>query len=236
MIAPDSESLAPLPTPTGLFDPRAKLFVYLLTFSVVLLATELTDLLLLNAAALLAVLVMRASETWHRALWLLSPTLVLFAVIVGLSDGPITAASAVLRLLGLVTVSVLFFTTTPPTELGESLLASGVPPTAVFLLEGTLRFTPMMALLVSEVREAQESRGIRLDGVYLLRNGTALLAPLLADVMRFADDLAEALEARGFGGPTRTPLADYRFRLRDWALVFGISALAVAAAALRHVS
>ena len=94
----------------------------------------------------------------------------------------------------------------------------------------------MMALLVSEVREAQESRGIRLDGVYLLRNGTALLAPLLADVMRFADDLAEALEARGFGGPTRTPLADYRFRLRDWALVFGIVALAVAAAALRHIS
>lgn len=234
MAAPDPV-LAPLPVPTGQFDPRAKLFVYLLTFCVVLLATGLRDLLLFNAAALFTILVMRASEAWRRALWLLSPTLVLFAVIVGLSDGPITAISAVLRLLGLVTVSVLFFTTTPPTELGESLLASGISPTAVFLLEGTLRFTPTMALLVSEVREAQESRGIRLDGLYLLRNGTALLAPLLADVMRFADDLAEALEARGFGGSTRTPLAEYRFRLRDWILVFGMVALVVVVIALRHV-
>ena len=234
MAAPAVASLAPLPTATGFFDPRAKLLVYLAAFGMVLLATELTDLLWLNAAALLAVLIMRAGEAWRRALWLLSPTLVLFAVIVGLGDGPLNAASAVLRLLGLVTVSVLFFTTTSPTDLGESLLASGVTPTAVFLLEGTLRFTPTMVLLVSEVREAQASRGIRLDGIYLLRNGIALLAPLLADVMRFADDLAEALEARGFGGPNRTPLVEYRFRLRDWGLVFGVAALVVAVAVLRH--
>jgi len=227
-------SLAPLPTATGLFDPRAKLFVYLVTFGVVLLATELTDLLWLNAATLLAILLMRAGEDWRRALWLLSPTLVLFAVIVGLSDGPLNAASAVLRLLGLVTVSVLFFATTSPTDLGESLLASGVTPTAVFLLEGTLRFTPTMVLLVSEVREAQASRGIRLDGIDLLRNGVALLAPLLADVMRFADDLAEALESRGFGGPIRTPLVEYRLRLHDWGLIFGVAALVVAMATLRH--
>lgn len=29
--------------------------------------------------------------------------------------------------------------------------------------------------------------------------------------MRFADDLAEALETRGFGSGHRTPLAEYRF-------------------------
>ena len=47
------------------------------------------------------------------------------------------------------------------------------------------------------------------------------MTPLLAGVMRFADDLAEALEIRGFGGPHRTPLAEYRFRSRDWGLVAG---------------
>ena len=36
--------------------------------------------------------------------------------------------------------------------------------------------------------------------------------------------LAEALETRGFGGPYRTPLAEYRFRARDWALVLGMLA------------
>ena len=124
-----------------------------------------------------------------------------------------------LRLLALVTASVLLFNILPPEELGEALLSAGLSPRLVFLLEGSLRFAPTMATLLREVREAQESRGIRLDGFYLLRNGAALLVPLLIDVMRFADDLAEALEARGFGGQQRTPLIEYRFQWYDWALV-----------------
>ncbi len=219
MGSPDSRSL--LPERTGRFDPRAKLTVYLLGFGLVLLATQMTDLLLFNVAALLAVAVLRTGRSWWQIVRLLWPTLLLFAVIVGLGGGFEAAAGATLRLLALVTVSGVFFATTPPEELGEALLASGLSPQAAFLLEGTLRFAPTMAILVREVREAQESRGIRLDGFYLLRNGTALLAPLLVDVMRFADDLAEALEARGFGGPLRTPLTEYRFQAPDWALVVG---------------
>ena len=60
--------------------------------------------------------------------------------------------------------------------------------------------------------------------MYLLRNGFALLGPLRVSVMRFADALAEALEARGFGGPVRTPLAEYRFHWQDWALVLAMLA------------
>jgi energy-coupling factor transport system permease protein len=155
----------------------------------------------------------------------------LFAVIVGFGSGLEAGIGAVLRLLALVTASVWFFALTPPEELAESLLASGLSPQAVFLLEGTLRFAPTMATLAREVREAQESRGIRLDGFYLFRNGLALLGPLLTSVMRFADDLAEALEARGFGGPTRTPLRNYRFRARDGLLALGGAVVAMMAVA-----
>ncbi len=203
------------------FDPRARLTVYLLYCALVLLAMQPLELLPLLAAPLLGIALRRCWTEWRRVLWLLWPTLLLFAVIVGVGSGLEAAVGAVLRLAALVTASVLFFALTPPEELGESLLASGLSPQAAFLLEGTLRFAPTMATLAREVREAQESRGIRLDGFYLLRNGVALLGPLLASVMRFADDLAEALEARGFGGPTRTPLTDYRFRAQDWALVGG---------------
>ncbi|HSH77254.1 MAG TPA: energy-coupling factor transporter transmembrane component T, partial [Herpetosiphonaceae bacterium] len=70
--------------------------------------------------------------------------------------------------------------------------------------------------------DAQASRGIRLDGLYLLRNGPVLLAPLLVSALQFADSLAEALEARGFGSPRRTLLRDYRFCAHDWALVTGM--------------
>ncbi|MBL8258659.1 MAG: energy-coupling factor transporter transmembrane protein EcfT [Candidatus Competibacteraceae bacterium] len=228
MEPPNPASLAALLEPGGRFDPRAKLVAYLFGFAWVLLATQLAALALLNAAALAGVALARAGRPWRRALRLLWPTLLMFALIVGFSEGPAAAAGAVMRLSALVAISALFFAATPPEELGESLLASGLSPQAVFLLEGTLRFAPTMALIVREVKEAQESRGIRLDGLYLLRNGVALLAPLLADVMRFADDLAEALEARGFGGPRRTPLGDYRFKWRDWALVAGMAAATAA--------
>ncbi len=216
----------PLPTRPGRYDPRAKLVVYLLGCLLILLTTSPPALAWLTTLALLGVVGGRCWSDWLRVLRLLWPTLLLFALVVGLSSGAREASGAVLRLLALMTASVLFFTRTPPEELGDALLAGGLSPQAVFLLEGTLRFVPTMATLAREVREAQESRGIRLDGLYLLRNGRALLGPLLANVMRFADDLAEALEARGFGSPIRTPLAAYRFQRRDWALVTGMVSVA----------
>jgi len=219
MTAPDPVHLAPLPTRSGMFDPRALLLVYLLGTLLILLATRPGQLLPLFLATLLGMVLTRCWMAWWQIMRLLLPTVLLFTVIVGLGSGGEAAVGAVLRLLALVTASVLLFSTTPVEELGESLLSAGLSPRLVFLLEGTLRFAPAMAILLREVREAQESRGIRLDGFYLLRNGTALLAPLLVDVMRFADDLAEALEARGFGGRQRTPLIEYRFRWQDWALV-----------------
>lgn len=219
-----------LPNRTGRFDPRALLVVYLLGCGLILLAIRPIELLPLLALALLGIALGRYSDAWWRIVRVLGPTLLLFAVIVGFGSGLEAAIGAVLRLLALVTASVWFFALTPPEELGESLLASGLSPQAVFLLEGTLRFAPTMAMLAREVREAQESRGIRLDGIYFFRNGPALLGPLLTSVMRFADDLAEALHARGFGGPTRTPLAEYRFQARDWALVLGALMLTLALA------
>ncbi|MBL8251516.1 MAG: energy-coupling factor transporter transmembrane protein EcfT [Candidatus Competibacter sp.] len=229
-----AESLATLLEPSGRFDPRAKLIAYLFGFGWALLVTHPVELLALNAAVLIGVALVRAGGPLRRALRLLWPTLLLFGIIVGASEGPAAAAGAMLRLLALVQLGVWFFAATPPEELGESLLAGGLSPQTAFLLEGTLRFAPTMALLVREVMDAQESRGIRLDGVYLLRNGAALLAPLLADVMRFADDLAEALEARGFGGPQRTPLGHYRFRARDWLLVAGTASATLALLAVRR--
>jgi energy-coupling factor transport system permease protein len=191
----------------------------------VLVATHLWELVVL-AASLGGLLVMlRVAGRWLGVVQAIWPTLLLFALVAGFSGGVDAGMSAGLRLLLLVTAGVLFFTTTTPEDLGDALVASGVRAQHAFLLEGTLRLVPTMGALVREARDALASRGIPLHGLYLLRNGPLLLGPILVSALRFADDLAEGLEARGFGSPHRTLLHDYHFRACDWGLVAGMIVL-----------
>jgi energy-coupling factor transport system permease protein len=71
--------------------------------------------------------------------------------------------------------------------------------------------------------EALRGRGIEVTGV---RGRAALLSPLLASSLERGLNLAEAMEARGYGRPGRTSLPSQPWRLRD------VSALAAAAAIL----
>lgn len=210
------------------FDPRAKAIAYILVTILILFMTRPEQVGLITMGLAILIVALRLVKHWLMIGRALLPTLLLLVIVVGLTGGGSAAAGASLRLIALVTAGVLFFATTPPEELGEALRASGLSPQIAFMLEGTLRFVPLMAVLLREVRDAQASRGIRFDGWYLLRNGPALLAPLLVSALRVADDLAEALEARGFGSPQRTPLRDYCFEARDWLLIaFSMLLLAI---------
>ncbi|MBO9343910.1 MAG: energy-coupling factor transporter transmembrane protein EcfT, partial [Roseiflexus sp.] len=204
---------------TSRFDPRAKALAYLIGSATIILTTDLVRLALITGVTGALLIGLGLERRWVQVMRILLPTLLLFALVAGWSGGYEAAIGAALRLIALVSAGIVFFSVTPPEELGDALLASGVPSQMTFLLEGALRFTPLMGALARDVYDAQASRGIRFDGWHLLRNGPLLLTPLLLSVMRFADDLAEGLETRGFGSPHRTPLGDYRVRWQDWALV-----------------
>ncbi len=209
------------------FDPRAKASVYVLGSTMVLLATHLVEILALVLVQSILILALQLGGRWLALLRTILPTLGLFGVVTWVAVDVDAAFSAVLRLLMVVTTGLLFFATTSPEELGDALVASGLSPQVAFLFEGTVRFVPTMGRLVREVRDALISRGLRFDGLYLLRNGPLLLAPVLVSALHFADDLAEALETRGFGSPFRTPLRDYRFHVRDWLLMVGTGGIVV---------
>jgi energy-coupling factor transport system permease protein len=67
----------------------------------------------------------------------------------------------------------------------------------------TLAFVPQTVRSFRQVREAQAIRGHQLRGI---RDLTALLIPLLADSLEKAVQLAEAMEARGYGNlKSQTP-------------------------------
>jgi energy-coupling factor transport system permease protein len=76
----------------------------------------------------------------------------------------------------------------------------------------TLAFVPQTIKSFSQVREAQAIRGHQLRGV---RDLTALIVPLLADSLEKAVQLAEAMEARGYGQKSQLP------HLRSQSLMIG---------------
>lgn len=61
-----------------------------------------------------------------------------------------------------------------------------------------LRFVPVLIQVSQEVREAQRARG--LDG-----NILAMATPVIVRVLRMADDVAAALDARGFAMSAKKP-------------------------------
>jgi len=67
----------------------------------------------------------------------------------------------------------------------------GVDPTRVGLvLAMTIRLVPVLGDKLAAIRQAQRARGVE-------RPGVTLLSPLLVGTLRMADDLADALDARG---------------------------------------
>lgn len=117
----------------------------------------------------------------------------------GLLSGWTPALVAVLRLAVLLGLATLVSLTTRASDLVDTLehalrpLARfGVRPARLGLLFSlTLRFVPLLATWLGEVREAQRVRGLE-------HHPLALLVPLLVKTLRTADTLAEALDARGF--------------------------------------
>jgi energy-coupling factor transport system permease protein len=54
------------------------------------------------------------------------------------------------------------------------------------------------------------------------------MGPVLVQAFQLADELAEAIEARGFGRPGRTFAREYRLRAVDWlAIAVGAALLIV---------
>jgi energy-coupling factor transport system permease protein len=83
-----------------------------------------------------------------------------------------------------------------------------------------MQFAPLISRKARAVAEAQQVRGIALKpGWRALRNYPALLIPLLIQSFKMADDLAESMEARGFGRSGRTFRKVYRMHVRDWLAV-----------------
>ncbi len=144
----------------------------------------------------------------RAALRQLRPAAILIAIIF-LVHGAFTSWGlgflVVLRFAILLLLAVLVTFTTRVSEMIETLERAlaplaplGVNPEKVSLsLSLALRFIPLLFDRFVEIREAQRARGLD-------RNIVALLMPLMVKTLKMADDLTEAIEARGYD-PGRAP-------------------------------
>ena len=201
-------------------DPRTKLFLGAAAITVVL-STHRPMVHGVEAGLLLLGLSgMGMMAPWVRGLRLMAPMVVLVFAISLISFDLQTALVLSLRLFNLLTVSFVFFRAMTPEEVGNGLRKMGMPYGFSFILSTAMRYVPLIGRRIRLVMEAQTSRGIDLrPRIRNAANFMALLMPLLVQSFLLAEELAMAMEARGFGLKGRSFRKIYRIRPGEYVLM-----------------
>ena len=145
-------------------------------------------------------------------------------------EGLSKAAFFSLRLLIFVSVVFLVTLTSSPSELAEA-MARIIRPLRRFkvpvndlglILFIAMRFIPVLYQEFLAIRNAQAIRGVDFSGSLIkkVRRLTAIIVPVLVAAISRADELALAMEARGYrGGVRRTFYSRAAFDGRAWLFV-----------------
>ncbi len=226
-------------------DPRSKLLFIILVATLVFLSNNPVTYGILIAFALLSLLVSQISLSYIlkslQPVWILLLFTVVLHVLVTKGgevyfqwgsltveeEGVRQAVYMSLRLGLLVVLSSLLTLTTSPIDLTEGLerlLAPakkiGVPVHEIALmLSIALRFIPTLLEETDKIIKAQTARGADFTSGNLVRRAKNLIPiaiPLFVGAFRRAEELALAMEARGYrGGEGRTRLRKLTLTWRD---------------------
>ncbi|MBR1657289.1 MAG: energy-coupling factor transporter transmembrane protein EcfT [Synergistaceae bacterium] len=207
--------------PTGSFihrlDPRAKLFSLFLIISAIF--PSKTSLGVLLWSIVLAALVTASKVSWRSVLNSVKPIffLALFTFFFNAAfNGIHIAVFTSLRLVLLIMFAVMLPLTTAPLELADGINELLRPlerfhfpaDECAMMIGMALRFIPLLMEETDKIIRAQLSRGATLDQGNIFRRAKAffpVLIPLLIIIFRRADEIATAMEARGYdGGKGRT--------------------------------
>ena len=203
-------------------DPRSKLIAAIAATVILMVSNQRIILLVALAILMVTVIVLRLGRSWLDLLKGLGFAVVSFFVIAWVAFDLMTGIIAGLRLLTISTVFFLFFQTTSPEALSNALIKMGIPYAFAFVLTASMQFIPVLIRRAASIRDAQRSRGIPLDSsMGIILHLPALAGPLLIQAFKLADELAEAMEARGFGAPGRRFRHEPHFRWFDWFVVAG---------------
>jgi energy-coupling factor transport system permease protein len=148
----------------------------------------------------------------------------------GISSGIMFAG----RFLSLVAMSWVFVVTTTASGLSSALTSAGIPYRYAYLPGLAMRFVPTFQFELASVREAQVTRGLKLQkGLRgLIRSVKYTLTPMLVLAVSKVNSLASSMTGRGFGAyPKRTMLEPNRMGAWDIATIAAAALLVMVVAA-----
>ena len=155
-------------------------------------------------------------------------------------EGVETAVFMALRIMLLITGTLLLTYTTSPLQLTDGLESLLNPLKKIhvpvhelaMMMSIALRFIPTLIEETDKIMSAQRARGADFETGGLIAKAKAmlpLLIPLFVSAFRRADELATAMESRCYhGGEGRTRMKQLSMARRDWiALAAGVLLLAL---------
>ncbi len=180
-------------------DPRGRLFVGGLFITAVILTRTRPALIAESLLLALGIFGFGRGKVRRSSLHLIWPMVSAVFAISFLAFGLEAATDLSIRLVNLFAASALFFQTLAPEELAGALRSLKVPDPLIFILMTALRYVPLLGRTLRNIYDAQTARGI--DVRLRLTNTPrllALLVPLLVQAFMLAENLAMAMESRGF--------------------------------------
>ena len=208
-------------------DPRAKIGAMLLMMVAIFIPAGYTGYIIIGIAVVLTALLakLKLSFLWRAMkpmLFMLSFLLIINLLVVRSGDVLITIGSwniytdaltqtlyIVIRLALMIMITTILTATTKPLELTlgiEDLLKPfkviGVPAHDIaMMISIALRFIPTLIEETQRIMKAQASRGVDMENGKLMEKVKAILSlivPLFVSAFQRAEDLAYAMEARGY--------------------------------------
>lgn len=147
------------------------------------------------------------------------PPLFEFGRVLVSGTAPWFALGMALKLTVFLGAGILFLSTTRIEDFAYALTAVGVPYKIGFTLTLAFRLVPVFLDAAGTVVQAQSCRGLDFGKGSVwqrLRRYAPVIIPVFMGALRRADNMAMALEARGFqSGRPRTSLQRYRFGAAD---------------------
>jgi len=211
-------------------DPRIKLIYSLL--STILIFTAKTPLQI-TLILIIQLVIVAASKLTRKIALLIKGIIPLLLVLITFNtilyylvtleiDPQLLAQNFLMMTLRVLTTLTLFtalMITTSPQEIMQALVKLGVSYVYAYPLVIVYRFIPIIFTEMSQVYDAQRSRGLELEKGNIVRRARKLvpiIIPTIICALFRAKDLAEAMESRGFGSnPNRTFYKTIKIGKRD---------------------